>query len=84
METRGKTKLFPRGKRHSLFCYIAIETTKRRKRVNSDLDSFCKFFGDYSSAETIRNTKGDVILFLVTFCVFAESFPSIRYRISPR
>ena len=57
---------------------------KKRKRVNSDLDSFNRFFGGHSSVETgKRNTKSDATSFLVTFCTFAESFPSIRCRVSP-
>ena len=74
-EVEEKENCMPRDWALSVLLY-SDRDKKKRKRVNSYLNSFCRFFGDDSSAETsIRNTKSDATSILIAFCVFTESFP---------
>ena len=74
-EVEEKQNCWPRDRKLSVLLY-SDRDKKNGKRVNSDLDSFCRFFGSDSSAETsIRNTKSDATSILIAFCVFTESFP---------
>ena len=54
-----ETNCFPRDKTLSVF-YIATKDKKKRKRVNSDLDSFSRFFGGDSSVQNLHTKSKSV------------------------
>ena len=63
-----------------VFCYIATEIRKKRKRVNSDLDSFCRFAdGDSSAEPSVQNTKSvGTTGFFYFFLVFLGGREGLR------